>query len=264
MGVRDKTPFIGVRCVLLAAGIAGITSLCLGGAAAQITRTPRAIQAIQAIQATQATDQTVQWRRGAPAEELRRAKIVRITHDFHAADLATLRDDQMLETPSGRRVSVKAIRGIYDAIAKAKARPRAPEEFQILPPPTKPCTPTRPGESFSEILARPDSDVVCVGKNNSAVSVAQLRLMKPYIERTRGLDVSPAIVGRAALSGPAITITDNRQLATLLQTRLKDAPGSTVLVNPKGQRVTLGSVRAALKIKPELLVRPIPSNDRRR
>ena len=258
MGVRGKTPFIGVRCVLLAAGIAGITSLCLDGAAAQITRTPRAIQAIQA------TDQTVQWRRGAPAEELRRAKIVRITHDFHNADLATLRDDQMIETPSGRRVPVGKLRAIQQAIAQAKARPPAPEGFRILPAPTKPCTPPRSGETFAQILARPDTDVICMGKNNSAVSVAQLRLMQPYMERTRGVNLSAAAPVRSALSGPATRITNNQQLATLLQTQLKNAPDSTILVNPKGERITLGSVRAAVKAKPELLVRPVPSNDRRR
>ncbi len=207
-------------------------------------------------------ERTVQWRQGVSHDELQRARIVRIPHGFHAADLATLRDDQTIETPSGNRVSVGKLRAIRQALAQAKARPRAPEQFHILPPPTKPCTPPRPGETYAQILTRPDADVICMHSGES-VSVAQLRLMKSYIERTQGVNFSTA-VPRPSPSGPAVTATSRAQLATLLRTTLKDAPDSTVLANTRGERTTLGAVRAALMAKPDLLTKPAPAGDGQR
>ncbi len=204
-------------------------------------------------------EQALQWRRGITAAELRDAKIVRIPKGVHIADLAGLRDDQLIETPSGRRVSVKIVRRIENAFAAAKARPRATAGFPILPPSTKPCSTPKPGETYAEILARPDSDVVCLGKDRSrGVSVAQLRPMISYLERTRGLTASGATPTQpSSPSGASIRISDNKQLATLLTTKLRDAPGSTILVSPNGRRITLNSVRAAVKSKPEFLVKPL-------
>ena len=82
-------------------------------------------------------ERTVQWRQGVSAAELQSARVVRVPQGFHATDLAMLRDDQMIETPSGKRVSVSKLRAIRQAIAQAEARPRAPEQFHLLPPPTK-------------------------------------------------------------------------------------------------------------------------------
>ena len=190
---------------------------------------------------------TVQWHPGVSAHELESARIVRIPPGFRAADLATLRDDQMIETPSGKRVSVSKIRAIRQAIAQAEARPRAPGPFQILPPPTKPCTLPRAGETYAQIVARRGTDVICM-RSGASVSVAQLRLMKAYVERTHSVNLSDVVP--VVPSGPAVTVANPAQLTTLLYTKLKDAPDSTVLVNPKGERITLGSARAAVKAKP--------------
>ena len=234
-----------------------LAAACAAALGLYLTRAPEAAPASPAMSST-SVESSVQWHRGISAHELNAAKVVRVPHGFHLGDLAALRDDQMIETPAGHRIAVGRLRTIQSVLAKVRSRPRASEGFRILPRPTKPCTPPKPGETFDQLLARPDGDVVCLGKHNTAVSVAQLRLMKPFVERMRGRSAAPAIVGRAELSGPATTITDAKQLQTLLRTRLKDAPDSTVLVNPKGQRVRLGSVRAALRAKPDLIVHPIP------
>jgi len=126
----------------------------------------------------------VQWHPGIAVTELRAAPVVRLAPGFHRADLALLRDDQMVETAQGRRVPVARLRLIMEIVAKEHARTgrrRAPQ-FEILPPTTAPCTPPGRGETLAHLLARPASDSICT-PSGRPVSVAQLRAMAPYVSR---------------------------------------------------------------------------------
>ena len=180
------------------------------------------------------------WHPGIAADEVRSAPIVRITPAFRAADLGVMRDDQTIETPSGNRVPVARMRLIMNALAVARTRPMRAAPFTILPRVLAPCTPPMAGESQAQLLARPPSDVICT-PNGKGVSVAQLRLMAPY-----AASHAPRRGGRLAADAVSFSnIADLRAKSA----SLRNAPDSTVLVSPKGTRITLGALRAFLRIK---------------
>ena len=200
----------------------------------------------------------VQWRPGIGAAELRAAPIVHIAPGFRGQDLAVLRDDQTIETPSGRRVAVARIRLIMNVIATARTRPTRPALFAILPPTFAPCTPPRQGETQVQLLARPDSDSICT-PNGHSVSVGQLRAMALFARQ------HPEFAGRRSRilgspNGRAIAITNVADLENKARTSLKHAPDSTVLVGPKGTRVTLGALKAFLRPKMPPGAHPLTGN----
>jgi hypothetical protein len=190
-------------------------------------------------------DQTVEWGQGLSPDTLRLAKNVRVAPGFRAADLAQLRDDQMLELPDGKHVTVRKLRAISQAIARATARPRSAQPFPVLAAPTTPCTPLRAGETPEQILARPASDVVCIA--GKGVSVAQVRAMKPYADRMY------ETVAKAMLGGKATLVSTRTQLVLLLQAPPGTAPDSMVLVTSEGKRILLGELRAAARANSQML-----------
>ena len=199
---------------------------------------------------------TVQWHPGVAAVELQSAQIIRITPGFRRTDLSALRDDQMIETPSGNRVAVRKLRFIQQAVAQARAKTavRRQGAFKILPPTFAPCVKPAPGETAAQILARPPSDVICTPSGRS-VSVAQLRLIAPTVQQRpqfRSIRALP-------MAGPAIPIASRQELRAQFHTNLKNAPDSTVLVSPKGTRVTIGQLKALLKSNapPRPQIRPM-------
>jgi len=198
----------------------------------------------------------VQWHPGIAVTELRAAPVVRLAPGFHRADLALLRDDQMVETAQGRRIPVARLRLIMEIVAKEHARTgrrRAPQ-FEILPPTTAPCTPPGRGETLAHLLARPASDSICT-PSGRPVSVAQLRAMAPYVGKHPELRARLGLTVRA--SANAIRIASAADLRNKARTTLRNAPDSTVLVSPKGTRITLGALRAFLRSKAPPGVKPL-------
>jgi len=187
---------------------------------------------------------TVQWHPGVAPAELQSAQIIRIAPGFRSADLSQLRDDQTIETPSGNRVAVRKMRFIQQAVAQARAKTavRRPGLFKILPPTFAPCVKPSPGETAAQILARPPSDVICT-PSGKGVSVAQLRLIAPTVQQRPQLRSLRVLT----VQGPAVQIASRQDLRTQFHTNLKNAPDSTVLVSPKGTRVTIGQLKALLK-----------------
>jgi len=199
------------------------------------------------VQFPQAAASRVQWHPGIDATELRAAPIVRIAPGFRKQDLTILRDDQTIETPSGNRVPVARVRAIMNGVGAARIRPMRTASFAILPPTSTPCTPPRRGETQTQLLARPATDSICT-PNGHSVSVAQLRAMAPYAKQ------HPEFAGRgrrlvARPTGPAIPVASIADLESKGRTSLRYAPDSTVLVSPKGTRVTLGELKAFLRPK---------------
>ena len=169
--------------------------------------------------------------------------IVRISAGVRPAQILALRDDQMIETPSGRRMSVGGYRRIQAIFANARARTSHPRAapFTLLPAPTVQGVLRRPGESEAQLLARPDSDVIRL-KSGHSVSVAQLRIIATYLMQHGGLKLTATQVNRPYLGGPAVHIGTIDQLKTVPQ----NAPDSMVLESPKGTRITVGELRKAL------------------
>jgi hypothetical protein len=198
----------------------------------------------------------VQWHPGIAVGDLRAAHVVRIAPGFHKSDLALLRDDQVVETTQGRHVPVARLRLIMETVAKERARTaqrRAPQ-FAILAPMTAPCTPPGRGETLAHLLARPASDSICT-PSGRPVSVAQLRAMAPYVARHPELRARLGMPAR--VSAGEIRIANAADLRTKARTTLRNAPDSTVLVSPKGTKITLGALRAFLRSRTPPGVKPL-------
>lgn len=197
---------------------------------------------IAAVSAWPAAAQTVQWRPGITSGELSNARVVRVQPNLRLQDLQALRNDQTIETPSGRRLNVGRFRAIQQAVVEAKertARPR-PQSFRILAPtPRLAAVPLRPRETAADILARPPEQVVRLEDGKTA-TVAQLRAIAPYVQQRYGLSLASK---RAAPQGPALRIRSVTDLKSLP----RNSSDNTILETPSGKRITVGELRAATK-----------------
>jgi hypothetical protein len=181
------------------------------------------------------------FRSGMPATELAKATVVVVQRGVHTSELAALRDDQFIQTPAGRRISVKRYRALRALLATARADASKPRQvpFAFLPPPPKGTGAViAPHETAAHLLARPVTDVVKL-KTGSSVSVAQLKLMVPYVEAHYHVSLAEQH------PGPATKIAGVAQLKALP----RSAPDTTILEAPHGTRITLGALRAALKAR---------------
>jgi hypothetical protein len=187
------------------------------------------------------TGTTLQWHSGATRNELAAAKIIRIAQDFRAYDLANLRNDQIIETPSGRQMPVSRLRAIQQMFAHARERAAArPSQLKIYPAPSGACSPMREGETLQNILARPSEDVICFHSGRRA-TVAQIRALQAVAARGFARPYVPDLSASPS-SAQAVPVSNAQQMFAQLQ----HAPDSTVLVNPKGARITVGALRAAI------------------
>jgi hypothetical protein len=152
-----------------------------------------------------------------------------------------LKDDQIIETPSGRQLSVGSYRRLTQAFESAQARgaARAVAPFAYSKPSGGITLPV--GETAAQLLKRPDSTVVRFA-NGSAATVAQVKAMKPFIEQRYGvsLDAPPS----APLAGNAVKVSN---LDGALS-QLKGASDSTILESPQGTRVRVGDLKLALGV----------------
>ena len=218
-----------------------------------------ALAAVGAL-ALVAQAQTTPYRSLAPPQSQTRAQVqpgqvVRLRSGARIQDIAQLRNDQVLETPSGRHITVARFRQIMGAFQQARQRTSAPraQGFAILAPAIGPGQPRRRGETAAQLLARPPTDVIRMS-NGHTVTVAQLRAMAPYVQKTYGLNFyGPQSGGRPRLDGPAIRINSVAQLKSIPPS----TPDSTVLETPKGTRITVGELRNAMKQKARSLGVPL-------
>jgi hypothetical protein len=107
---------------------------------------------------------------------------------------------------------------------------------------------------LAHLLARPASDSICT-PSGRPVSVAQLRAMAPYVSKHPELRARLGLTVRT--SANAIRIASAADLHNKARTTLRNAPDSTVLVSPKGTRITLGALRAFLRSKAPPGVKPL-------
>ncbi len=169
--------------------------------------------------------------------------VVRITGGMSAAQVLTLRDDQTVETPSGRRISVGRYRRLSAMFANARAHTAQVRSapFVLLPAPASQGAPRRAGEGAAQLLARPGTDVIRLPSGHG-VSVAQLKIIATWLQQHGRLNVTQASAGRPLVAGPATHISGLGQLETLP----RSAPDGMVLESPHGVRVTVGELRTVL------------------
>jgi hypothetical protein len=136
---------------------------------------------------------------------------------------------------------VARLRAVQQMFAYARARNSTMSaSLKIYPAPSGPCASMRPGETLEEILARPSGDVICFHSGRRA-TVEQIRSLHELAMRSFPA-MHRADTTEPSSSAPAVMVTTKEQLFAELQ----HAPDSTVLINAKGNRVTVGQVRSAI------------------
>ena len=178
--------------------------------------------------------------------------VVRVTRAMRADQIQNLRDDQTIETPSGHRMSVGTLRRLQAAFANARSRhqQRRGASLALQRPASSQGAPRRPGENLTQLLARPDSDVIRL-RSGGSMSVAQLRIVAAYLQKHGRL--RPEAGARPNLSGPATRVASLAELKSLFAS----GPDSLVLESPKGTRITLGELRKVMgeqrRLRPKLI-----------
>lgn len=187
-----------------------------------------------------ALNTTVTLRSGmAISPALQNAKIIRISAGVGRAQVLQLRDDQIIETPSGRQMKVGSYRRLSAAFASAQTRSaaRAAAPFAYSKPAGGITLPA--GETPAQLQQRPDNTVVRFA-NGSVATVGQIKAMRPFIEQRYGVSLNAP--PPAAPSGNAVKVGN---LDSALA-QLKGASDSTILESPQGTRVTVGELKLAL------------------
>jgi hypothetical protein len=183
----------------------------------------------------------LQWHPGIAAQELRDAPTIRIARGIRPADMATLRDEQIIETPSGKHLTVRKYRQFQQLLAAAKIRnaKMRPSLLAGIPGPTNAGTPPKPGETVQQMLARPATDTLRF-PNGARASVAQLQKIAQNMEQHK-VSLNHNNGSRSQPPGPpVIKISTKADVAKLSPS----TPDSAVLETAKGTRVTAGALRA--------------------
>ena len=172
-------------------------------------------------------------------EQVRNARILQLDKGVTTAQVLQLRDDQILETKSGRKMTVGSYRRIQQLFTSARTKSALRRE---LPVPIFPAAhgtgvPIRLGETPQQLLARSDKEAIRL-PSGRVVSGKQMKALVPYVERAYGVDLH---AGPPTPSGRAVKIKHPKDL-----TALKNAPDSTIIESHKGTRTTLGALRRAL------------------
>jgi hypothetical protein len=172
-------------------------------------------------------------------EQARNARVIQLDKSATTAQVLQLRDEQILETKGGRRITVGNYRRIQDLFASARSKSSFRHELSvpIFPAAKGSGLPLKPGETPQQILSRPDKEAIRL-PSGRVVSSKQMKAIAPYVERMYGVDLHSS---GPALNGRAVKIKHPKDLKSL-----KDAPDSTILESHKGTRTTLGAVRRAL------------------
>jgi hypothetical protein len=181
----------------------------------------------------------VVMKKGTRIEQTRQAHVVRLEKGATTTQVLQLRDDQILETKSGKRVTVAAYRRIQEIFTNARSNGTVRREMQvpIYPAAHGSGVPIRPGESPQQLLSRPDKETIRLNSGKVA-SAKQLKALAPYVELRYGVDLHAA---RPPLVGRAVKVKHPADLKAL-----KGAPDDTIVESHKGTRVRLGDVRRAL------------------
>jgi hypothetical protein len=194
---------------------------------------------------TWAQDQAMRF--AANGANAQRALVVRIPSSFTGHGLAALRDNELIETESGQRVSVAIVRrdvhAIRDVIAAAKARSPSESDHLIVEPlPPGPCSELSVGESITDVLDRPANAVLCLADRR--MTVAQVRADFAYAVRRQS---AFGIVAwrRNDPAGPSIVLRDRAELLA----RLPSAADGTIFESPSGVRATAAQLRSKVNLR---------------
>ncbi len=169
--------------------------------------------------------------------------VMKYTRGMTVASLAGKADSEMLELPSGRKITVGDARRLDAAMQKLRTAARGSKASPALK--AKPAaggTPIRTKSDLAAALKKPDGEVVQL-PNGKTLTVAQLKLLQPLAEKRLGRKLDGGTTPPAP-SGPAMNVNNRADLAAAL----KGADSQAIRL-PSGKIVSVGQVKAA---RPEI------------
>ena len=166
--------------------------------------------------------------------------VIKFAPNMPAAALASRSDSDLIELSDGRRLRLGDVRKLSAALQKMRTAPKMALPPALRAKPAASGTPVRNSTDIAESLKRSDQETLQLSSGRR-LTVGQLKLLQPQIEKERGRSLAAAARGPSR-SGPAIKVGPKADWKSLLQ-----KPEGTVLEAPDGARITVGEIRQALR-----------------
>lgn len=169
--------------------------------------------------------------------------VIKMQSGMTTRSLTQRADSDIVEFSNGRRLPVRDIRRL-DAIAKklqGGAR-QLPMAFSVKP--GRAVLAVRNRDELLSAMKRPETDTIQL-PSGKTITVAQLRLLKPEVEKRLGRSME-SVPTRIAPTGPSMKL--QRTLPVSEWKNILKQPDSTVLESPNGKKITVGELKQVLTL----------------
>jgi hypothetical protein len=172
----------------------------------------------------------------APAASI--ANVVKFDPGLQSGAILARPDTDFVEMPDGRRIKVGDIRRLSGHAQRMQAA-AGQHSAALRVKPAATGTPVNNAADLAAALKRSSGETVTLPSGRRA-TVAQIKLVQPYVEKRTGRSLMAATSQRPSLSGPAVKVTAQSDVKSILQ-----RPDSAVLEAPDGTRITVGELKQA-------------------
>jgi hypothetical protein len=173
----------------------------------------------------------------APAASI--ANVVKFGPGLQSGAILARPDTDFVEMPDGRRIKVGDIRRLSGHAQRMQAAAGQHASAALRVKPAATGTPVNNAADLAAALERSSGETVTLPSGRRA-TVAQIKFVQPYVEKRTGRSLLAATSQRPSLSGPAVKVTAQSDVKSILQ-----RPDSAVLEAPDGTRITVGELKQA-------------------
>jgi hypothetical protein len=163
---------------------------------------------------------------------------IKFTPGMTIGSLAGRADSDMLELPSGRRMTVGDARRLHAATQRLRGAAAGGKGSPLSSAkPAATGTPIKSPADLAAALKRPDNETIQL-PNGKLITVAQLRFLQPLAEKRLGRKLD-ASAGSPAGSDSTLTVKSRADLTSALS-----RPDSQTVKLPSGAITTVGEIKA--------------------
>jgi hypothetical protein len=167
------------------------------------------------------------------------AHVVKFGPGLESGAILARPDTDFVEMPDGRRIRVGDIRRLSGHAQRMQAASGRQAPAALAATPAATGTRVNDAADLAAALKRSPGETVTLPSGRRA-TVAQIKLVQPFVEKRTGRPLTAATSQRPNLAGPAVKVTAQSDVKGILQ-----RPDGTVLEAPDGTRITVGELKQA-------------------
>jgi hypothetical protein len=171
-------------------------------------------------------------------------RVLKLTPGMSPEALRQRPDHDLVELSDGRRVRLGDVRRLTAAVRRMRAASGDGRPPALRTAPASTGRRVTGAADLATALQGSDRDTLVL-PSGRRVTVGQIRLVQPQIEKRLGRPLGAVATGRQEPTGPALEVGAKPDWKSLLE-----RPDSTVLKAPDGTRVTVGEIKQALAAAP--------------